>query len=325
MLKKLLKLNKFYLSEFNFTEKNDYFNIIINIFFTIKFLINSLLKLFIISDIEVKKIFFKKKIIIDNIKKFDECFIISSGPSINFQDLEKLKSKNTFVSNDFHLHKDCKIVNPNFYCLLDGGCFNPTLNRDHITKENKLDERIFARLEKINKERSESSIDSTFIFPLQAAKKSVEKYNFFENRKIIYLNMLSFDMADYIPKNLEISAGIPFSFNVLPWKICIAILMGFKKIYLIGAEQDMYITDTHFISGNDRQKDYLHAFGLEYKKEKNLYPNTTNYISMHLTKQILKSHINLNRFALTKNAKIINLTPGGILDIYENEKYENVV
>ena len=101
--------------------------------------------------------------------------------------------------------------------------------------------------------------------------------------------------------------------------------MGFKKIYLIGAEQDMYITDTHFISGNDRQKDYLETFGLEYKKEKNLYPNTTNYISMHLTKQILKSHINLNKFASTKNAKIINLTPGGILDVYENEKYENVV
>ncbi len=64
MLKKLLKLNKFYLSEFNFTEKNDYFNIIINIFFIIKFLINSLLKFFIISDIEVKKIFLKKKLLL---------------------------------------------------------------------------------------------------------------------------------------------------------------------------------------------------------------------------------------------------------------------
>ena len=319
------KLNKFYLSEFNFTQKNDYFNIVINIFFLIRFSINTLLKFFIISDIEIKKIFFKRKIYINENINYNECFIIGSGPSINFQNLKKLKSKNTFVSNDFHVYKDCKVINPKFYCLLDGGCFNPTVNREKVTRENKFNEKIFSRIKQYNKERCENSPNSTFIFPLQSAKTSVKKYNFFENKKILYLNMLSFDMADYIPANLNISAGIPFSFNVLPWKICIAILMGFKKIYLVGAEQDLYINNSHFIKGKERQKGYLKTFGFKYEKNRNLYPNTSNYIGMHLTKQILKSHLNLKKFAALKNSKIINLTPGGILDLYENEKYENIL
>ena len=232
------------------------------------------------------------------------------------------KKENYFLKQGLSFIKEFK---PKFYCLLDSGCFNPTINKEKVTKENKFNEKIFTRIKHYNKGRSENSVNSTFILPLQAAKENVEKYNFFENNKIIYLNMLSFDMADYIPENLEISAGIPFSFNVLPWKICIAILMGFKKIYLIGAEQDMYINDTHFIKGDERQKGYLEAFGFKYEKNRNLYPNTSNYISMHLTKQILKSHLNLKKFATSKKSKIINLTPGGILDIYENEKYENVV
>ena len=34
-------------------------------------------------------------------------------------------------------------------------------------------------------------------------------------------------MSDYIPRNLDLSVGIPFSMNI--WKICLAIVMGYKK------------------------------------------------------------------------------------------------
>jgi hypothetical protein len=327
---KKFKINKFYFSDFYLTEKNDYLNIIINIFFSIKLLINYLLKIIIITDIVIKKKIFPIKYneILKIKSSFEECYIISSGPSINNQDLKKLNNKITFVSNDFHTYKDFKLIRPTFYCLLDGGNFNPTLNREGVTKNNKMNPRILERLKKINFERSNLAKDCTFILPLQSAKSGVEKYNFFPNKKIIYLRMLSFDIADFIPNNLEINAGLPFSFNVLPWKICLALLMGFKKIYLIGAEQDMYINNTHFLNNKDRKKDqelYLNAFDQKYEKNKHLYPNTSNYISMYLTKNILKAHMNLKNFSEEKNAKIINLTPGGILDVYDTKNFDDEV
>ena len=37
----------------------------------------------------------------------------------------------------------------------------------------------------------------------------------------------------------------PFSFNIVPWKICLVIVMRYKKIILYGCEQNLFINFKH--------------------------------------------------------------------------------
>ena len=138
--------------------------------------------------------------------------------------------------------------------------------------------------------------------------------------------MLSFDLADYVPKNLDISAGVPFSFNVVPWKICLAILLGYKKIILYGCEQDLFINFKHAFK---TKKDILKHRKLSNSKLNTkidtLYPDTSNYISLFLSLNMLKCHKNLKKFAKSRNVKIINCTPGGILDMYKKDDIKKYI
>lgn len=48
-------------------------------------------------------------------------------------------------------------------------------------------------------------------------------------------------MSDFIAENINLEAGIPFNYNLIPRTICFTILLNYKKIYLIGCKQNMYI------------------------------------------------------------------------------------
>ena len=317
--------NKWYKSHFYLTEKNDYFNIIINSFYIIKLIIDYFLIFLINIDIFIKSILRRNNFFLKKDKNnSDTCFVVGSGPSIK-GDLKFLKGKDTFVSNDFFRHEDCNYIEPKYYCYLDGGTFNPTLNGEKVSKKNPIIKEIYDNLSIYSNKRSKNLKKTTFLLPFQQSFESVNKFKFFPIDQVKFIKMLSFDIADYIPKRLEISSGTPFSFNIVPWKICIAILMGYKKIILLGCEQDFYLNNSHFIKVindeyhlNLRLRDKNHDKN-DLSDKQNLKPGTSNYIGIMNTLNMLKCHMNLKKFSEEKNCKVINCTPGGIIDIYETD------
>ena len=78
MLKKLLKLNKFYYKDFVFTEKNDFLNIFINLFFLIKIFLNFIQRKLIQFNVFLKNIFYSHKNYFLNIKKSNDALGICS-------------------------------------------------------------------------------------------------------------------------------------------------------------------------------------------------------------------------------------------------------
>ena len=66
-------------------------------------------------------------------------------------------------------------------------------------------------------------------------------------QKITFLNLLSHYMSNFITKNINLEAGITFAYNVIPRTICFTILLNYKKIYLIGCKENMYVNShAHF-------------------------------------------------------------------------------
>lgn len=318
--------------DFNFAYRADFFHIIIKLFYTLKFILNFFMKNLIFFNIEIKKIY-KKKIYLNKDNKNKICFIIGNGPSIKNFNLSRLNKFDTFSVNNIYKHKYFKKFNLKYLCLYDGAYFNPTKDYHPISKKNpytkeKVKELYLRSLPFNNLIKK----DTTLIFPEQVSYKSQCMFKFFKNKKIIYLNLLSHHMSDFIPKNINLETGIPFTYNVIPWTICFAILLNYKKIYLVGCEQNMYInSDAHFfknkknikeeckISNNIKNKKLLNKI-----TQKQLYPGCSNHLAIWSTEKILQYHINLNEFAKGKGIKIYDCSKKGILDMYEHKNLSDI-
>jgi hypothetical protein len=308
-----IREKKFFMEDFYFTVNNGFLNKIINFSFLIKLLINFIIKFFILCEVNFKNKFSNQKIF--NIsKKENICFIFGNGPSYKKINLKKFKNKETFFVNSAWNHQDYKYCNPKYHCILDSIMFNPTPDGDVWKNKSTIIRKKFLHIQKESTNINKKIQDGTIILPYPHAYNSQNKFQFYNKKSLKYVKILSHDMADYIPKNLTLNSGIPFANNVIPWVICIALVMNFKKIILLSCEQDMFLGGSHSF---DKERK------ISNNKSLSKIAECSNYIGLYNTTKIIKAHINLKNFAKYKKAQIINCTPDGILDLYRQDNIKN--
>ncbi len=308
-----ISVKKFHLEDFNSTLGFSFPYVLINFFFLFKILFYSILKILLNFNTYLKKLSPKNENHLKQNKKLNKsCIIFGNGPSVKNLNLKKYRNIDSFFCNEAYLHKDFDKCNPNYLVFLDGFMFNPTANGLPLSKNNKLDpyraKNIIKYKKLVNKKVPENT---NIILPYNISKESQGKNKLFKNIK--YVNLLNFELSDYIPSSTSLSTGLPFCLNVLPWMILLAISMGYKKIYLLGSEQDIYLGGLNSF----RSLNYdIKEVGVKKQTAKELFVGCSNYISIISTKKILAAHLNLVKFSKKKGAKIINSTYRGILDMY---------
>ena len=124
--------------------------------------------------------YFRNKSILDKNKELknkylgERCFVIGHGPSINQQDLTKLKNEYAFACNHFYLHRQLNIIKPTFYSLIE-----PIILNDSFR------EGIFPKMiERINFYASKNS-KAVFLLNIQY-KKYIEDNNLFSGNNVYY-------------------------------------------------------------------------------------------------------------------------------------------
>ena len=98
--------------------------------------------------------------------------------------------------------------------------------------------------------------------------------------------------------------------------------MGYKKIYLLGADQDLYLKDSYCAELSDYYQDR------ELLKKKNKFQmiaTCNNLVSSWSTFRLMKSHNVLKEFCDKNGISVINLSSSGILDMYNNDEIDNIV
>lgn len=168
------------------------------------------------------------------------CFILGNGPSLNVEDINKLKNEYTFASNKIYLIYDKTTWRPTYYSAED----------PLVVKNN-------------NKEIS-SLKQSTKLFPahmLQFIKRDMNSYfiPFIPQPKRLNPK-LSDDERDF---SLDLVHGINWGSTITYSMLQMAVFMGFKTIYLLGVDHtyvvpkkmkgDIYISDGEI---NHFHKDY---------------------------------------------------------------------
>lgn len=216
------------------------------------------------------------------------CFILGTGPSLASLSpacVESLQGEAVFAVNSIYKASVVASVSPTYYVLADNNYWGVSSG---AFKE------IADRY---------SKAPPTFITDKRAKKFVPDGVDaMFFHAKNYPVDRMRFDL----------SGNLSISMNVVGVSLLAAIYMGFKEIYLLGCDYNLFCSrvGNHCYDDKDEAGElpvYNLSFFLKY---------------YHLTTEF---HYAISRLAKSKGVKIVNLTPGSLLDAYPMQAVDTVL
>ncbi len=227
-----------------------------------------------------------------NIRKFknshlgERCFITCTGPSLTISDLEMLSCETTFGVNSITEAYGLTKWRPTFYVLVDIFAFKKYISDISVVSEKLCTDTAFLHY----RARPKMLWGNEIFCPIS-----------YENHQESWMNK----------KKIKISSDISVCtydcFTVTNMAIQIAMYMGFKEIYLIGADCNYTTSKIHFVEMPDYQK----------KISEGWLPNATNLSIDGYTK--------IKKYAEKHGFKIYNATRGGMLEVFPRVNLDEIV
>ncbi len=221
-----------------------------------------------------------------NIHKGERCFITCTGPSLTIKDLELLKNEYTFGVNSITKAYDRTDWRPTYYALIDLFAFGQYLKDNEVIGGSFCNRESFFHYRADPKTRTGRE---NFLLVSYANHKE----RWMKKNKIKY--------------SLDPAVCVYDGFTVTNMAIQIAMYMGFKKIYILGADCDYTKGAIHFIEMPDDQKKIA---------AKRLDVGTALSINGYFA---------VKKFAEKHKCEIYNVTRGGKLEVFYRDNLERVL
>lgn len=218
-----------------------------------------------------------------NIHAGERCFIIATGPSLTMEDLELLKNEKTFGMNSIINIYDKTDFRPTYYGIQDHIVYDKIENE--ILKYYKNADNVFVS----DRIKWHSEIgDYWNVFPLNMSYHAYKRW---------FNNEFFAKFSDDIYRRVYSGFSITYSL------IEIAVYMGFKEIYLIGADCSFTKPGKiHFVEHGVVDK------SLDTARDRNIagYEAALKYTKDH-------------------DVKIYNATRGGELEVFKRINLDDIV
>lgn len=235
----------------------------------------------------------------------DSVVIMGNGPSLadTIRDYSATLAALPLLAVNFAANTpEFRKLRPRYYVLADPHFFQSTVNENVA--------RLIYNIK---------SVDwaMTLFLPFEARKSGAEMGS--ENVKVEYYNAVGIEGFDWLENAAYKSGrGMPRPRNVLIPSIMVAMKMGFKTIYVAGADHSW----TKTLSVNDRNEVVSvqpHYYKDDEKEEQRI---RTDYIRYPLH-QILysfyvafKSYFTIQRYAEHSGIMVLNVTPDSFIDAF---------
>lgn len=207
--------------------------------------------------------------------KGERVFIVATGPSLTVDDLEKLKNEITFSMNSICLAFDASDWRPTYYAIQDGGVYK---------KFEKQIENLECEGKFVSDGVSKHIPDDYYVYPL-----NLLNHGFFHRR---YNTKFSDDAFKVVYDGYNIAFSI----------VQLAVYMGFKEIYLLGADCDY----------SSKTTQHFKEYGIVKS-------------SLTFGEKFIFSYREAKKYADKNNIKIYNATRGGKLEVFERVNLDDVL
>lgn len=268
---------------------------------------------------------------IKQINQFDgTAYVLVNGPSLKdtltkYDRGELSITEDTFMVNLSALDYHFKIIKPKHYCLSD-----PMFYQDYLPKKRQIRD-MYDILDK----EVDWDMFLYLCFPTEAEYKKLIEYSKIKNPHIKFVLMNRKTCEGIISPKLRnklYASGyfMPEDGTIANTAIYLALIEGYKDIRLYGADHNMFLE----LAVNDNNE--LCSLDSHYydkdKPQMKVFKNPTIaedkpfrvHEFMYILYVMFKSHDLLRQLADYLGAKIINCTPGSMIDSYDREIQQKV-
>jgi hypothetical protein len=241
------------------------------------------------------------------------CYVLGNGPSLNADTegkIDFLKQQDLFVVNHIAKTELFRTLQPRFYVFADPA-FWLYDKSDFIEQKEKVLE-TFAAMKA-------ADWRYTVFVPYKTKKYFLRNFPDSPNISFVEYGATVIDRLDkwlkyaVYRKNL----AMPMPMNVTNAAVFIAVNIGYKEVNLLGADHDWVKNISVDEHGNLLQYD-THFNDLSPRAE--VLPYTMPFI-LDCCSTALKSHHQINEYALSKGVEIKNLTSKTMVDAYKRGKF----
>ena len=251
----------------------------------------------------------------------DELVILGNGPSLqaflkNHADF--LSGKKILAVNHFARTADFTRIKPGFFVI----------NAPEYWQDN-VDEDVKQETEKLLKALKERTTwDMNLLLGMGAKKSKKWKDLSAQNPhlKLHFFNPAPIEGFRWFRHFCyRKNCGMPRPHNVLIPSLMLAVNMGFKKIYVAGADHSwleeifvaddntVYLTQRHFYDAQTARPDVMKKMGKNKRKLHEI---------LHKFMLAFRGYFDIDEYARTRNAQIINITPRSFIDAFERKKLD---
>lgn len=259
-------------------------------------------------NIAMKSIFFtkslngrydymKKNVELKDMFKGKRGFLVANGPSLKQQDLKLLKDEITFFVNRSFLHEDYEYIKPTFHVIVDPKLATGEWDIDFLDKV----------IEK----------NPDVIFLLNAKWYYLDKFQSYiknDRFKIYWVDMNLFTTPFHKNRKIDLTK-LTYGAAVTGVAKMSMIYMGMKDIYFLGKDgnglcYEIVGGDSHFYGTNPEN---------HTKTMKDIYGD------LYMMSLALKNWTYFSQYCKQIGVNMINCTEGGIFNMFERKKYEDVL
>lgn len=251
------------------------------------------------------------------VQENEECIVIGNGPSLNkiINNIDFFKGKKKICVNEFAHSEHFEKIQPDYYLLMDPGYWgkSPSVNLDILNQKlrNVIRDKVVWPLKIfIPVEGKNCNIFSE----LEKQNNNIEVY-YFNQTSVSCIKALNY----YLYKNY---LAMPLAQNVLVACIYMALNIGYKNIYLLGADhswhENIYVDDSNILYWKD-----VHFYDKSTPKLTPIFKDIeeTKRFKMHEILSALslmfEGYILLDDYSKYLGAKIYNASEKSYIDAFE--------
>lgn len=243
----------------------------------------------------------------------EKIHILGNGPSLQEVDLNILDG-DLMAVNNFALTEKFEVSKPKYYILNAPEYWIADVDSEYIELRQKLTK----------------AIDSKTLWPMSiylpfGAKNSdfCEGLQKIKNIEVIFYNTTPVEGYSWLTFRIfDAKLGMPRPHNILIPAIMTSLWMGYKKIFIYGADHswlseifvgennNVYLTQKHFYDTQTAKPDVMKKLG---KNQRRLHEVLEKF---YLT---FKGYHEIRSYAISRNCQIINYTRNSFIDAFDKK------
>lgn len=232
---------------------------------------------------------------------------------MNYPGLSLLENEVVFTCNQISRNPEFSKIKTNYHFWADPMFF-------------KMDENKPEDMELLNAMKNVATNNNNpQCFFASDAFDFVKKFNLDSQLKIAYYQT-GLIMHEEFNMDIDFSKVVPSMHTVVQYAISLAIYMGFKEIYILGSEFTGILTSINLRLQNNLKDDYAYELTENEKfRMNNRVKQVTFEEELYSFYNVVKDYRILNDFCQHRNIKLVNCTPGGLIESLPREKYEDII